>query len=59
MEIHTAPMTPAQRIDQIDRMLFDAQNMVLAANTKAARAAADSKITDARIALDKLRSRVE
>lgn len=52
-------LTVAQRIDEIDRMLFDAQNMVLAANTKAARNAADSKITDARIALDKLRSRFE
>lgn len=47
------------RIDKIDRMLFDAGVLVLGAKTNAARAAADSMITDIRIELDKLRSRPE
>lgn len=46
-----------QRIDEIDRMLFDASVMALSKDV--ARADVDRKITDARIALDKLRSRVE
>ncbi len=55
----TTPRTFAERIDEIDRMLFEAQVRVLASPKKSDRAAADAKITEARIALDKMRSRVE
>lgn len=54
-----APMTLCERIDKIDRMLFDASVLVLNATTNTKRLAADHKITDARIELEKLRSRVE
>lgn len=47
------------RIDLIDQMLFDAGVMVLSAKTGAQRKAADRKIMDARVELDKLRSRFE
>ncbi|SKU53953.1 Uncharacterised protein [Mycobacteroides abscessus subsp. bolletii] len=47
------------RIDKIDQMLFDASVLVLSAKTFAQRRAADHKITDARVELDKLRSRFE
>jgi hypothetical protein len=52
-------MTMTERIDEIDRMLFDAGVLVLSAKTNAARTAADHKITEARVQLDKLRSRFE
>jgi hypothetical protein len=48
-----------ERIDKIDRMLFDAGIAVLDATTKQARKDADRKIIDARVELDKLRSRFE
>ncbi|WP_157931641.1 hypothetical protein [Mycobacteroides abscessus] len=47
------------RIDKIDRMLFDAGVLVISAKTGAQRRAADNKIMDARAELDKLRSRFE
>lgn len=40
-------------------MLFDAGMMVLGAKTVAQRKAADAKIIEVRVQLDKLRSRVE
>lgn len=50
-------MMLTERIDEIDRTLFDAGVLVLSATTNAARKAADQKITEARVQLDKLRSR--
>ncbi len=52
-------MTLVERIDEIDKMLFDAGILVLNATTKQLRKEADTKIIDARVQLDKLRSRVE
>lgn len=52
-------MTPKERIDHIDKLLFDASVLVLSATTAEKRTAADKKITDARIELDKLLSRYE
>jgi len=43
------------RFDEIDKMLFEASNLILRAHIQAA----DRKIADARIRLDKLRSRHE
>lgn len=45
-----------ERIEEVDRMLFDAGVLVLEAKTNAARAAADRKITDARVKLERLRA---
>ncbi|SHQ62414.1 Uncharacterised protein [Mycobacteroides abscessus subsp. bolletii] len=47
------------RIDKIDRMLFDASVLVFSAKTDAQRRAAVNEIMDARVELDKLRSRFE
>lgn len=52
-------MTLTERIDHIDKMLFDAGILVLNATTKQLRKEADRKIIDARIELRKLRSGVE
>ena len=52
-------MTLIERIDQIDKLLFDAGVLVLSAKTNAARSGADHKIIEARVQLDKLRSRLE
>ena len=48
-------MTLAERIDEIDKMLFEAGVLVLSGRKQDA----DRKITDARVQLDKLRARVE
>ncbi|WP_016895823.1 hypothetical protein [Mycobacteroides abscessus] len=45
------------RIDKIDQMLFDAGVMVLSAKTGVQRKEADRKTMDARVELNKLRSR--
>ena len=44
-------------IDKIDELLFQAGVMVLASHSVATRRAADRKIMDARVELEKLRSR--
>lgn len=51
-------MTLVERIDEIDKMLFDAGVLVLSAKTNQGRMAADHKITEARVKLDILRSRL-
>lgn len=47
-----------ERIDEIDQALFDAGVLVLSAKTSAQRTAADHKITEARVKLQMLRSRM-
>lgn len=47
-----------ERIDEIDQALFDAGVLVLSAKTSAQRTAADRKITEARVKLQMLRSRM-
>lgn len=48
-------MSPRQRIEEIDRMLFDATVLALSARNQKGRRAADEKIMDARIKLEHLR----
>lgn len=49
-------MILAERIDAIDQLLFEAGVLALSARTVAGRREADTKIMDARIELEKLRS---
>jgi hypothetical protein len=52
-------MTLPERIDEIDRMLFDAGVAILHATDKKTREYADRLVTDARVQLNKLRSRLD
>jgi len=52
-------MTNTELIDRVDKMLFDATVLALDATTQQKRLDTDRKITEARIELDKLRSRYE
>lgn len=51
-------MTLVERIDEIDKMLFDASVMVFGPKTNANRDAVHRTITDARVELVKLQSQV-
>lgn len=46
-------MSDPELFEEIDKMLFEASNLILGAHIRSA----DRKIADARIQLDKLRSR--
>jgi len=48
----------SERIEEIDRMLFDAGVLTLGATTKQLRKEADSKIMDARVKLEQLRKQL-
>lgn len=56
----TRSLTPALRdsIEEIDKLLFDAEILVLGANTRTRREEADRKIVDARVKLQHLRDRL-
>lgn len=55
----TRERTIPERFDVIDQMLFDAGVLVLHADTKQKRLAADALIINARIEIDKLKSRFD
>jgi hypothetical protein len=50
--------TLRERAEAVDTLLFEAGVLILDARTVAGRHAADRKITDARVALEQLRSRL-
>lgn len=50
--------TLRERIEEIDKVLFDAGCLVLRATTSKDRTLADDKITEARVRLEMLRSRL-
>lgn len=52
-------MSILDRIEEIDKILFDAGVLILGAKTVKARKDADHKVMDARIKLENLRSRFE